>query len=269
MRPFLLLLAATAAFSQGRPALPSRASSNTLPAPLRDVGIDQRLDAQLPLDLVFKDESGSSVKLGEYFGTRPVILAPVYYECSMLCSQTLSGLASALKAVTFDAGKDFDVVAVSFDPSEGPLQAAGKKDSSTRRYKRPGTEKGWHFLTGDEASIKALTSAVGFRYTYDEKTNQFAHASAVLTVTPQGRVARYFYGVDYAPRDLRFGLIEASRNKIGTVVDQAMLFCFHYDPTTGKYTTAAIALLRLAGVATLLALAGFFAMNRRPRPRQV
>ncbi|MSV30052.1 MAG: SCO family protein [Bryobacterales bacterium] len=264
-----LFLLTAVLFAQGRPAIPSRASSNTLPAPLREVGIDQHLDTQLPLDLVFKDEAGRSVRLGDYFGTRPVILAPVYYECSMLCSQVLSGLASALKAVTFDPGKDFEVVAFSFDPSEGPSQAAGKKDSSTKRYKRAGTEKGWHFLTGDEASIKAITSALGFRYKYDESTRQFAHASAVITVTPQGRVARYFYGVDYAPRDLRFGLIEASQNRIGTVVDQAMLFCFHYDPTTGKYTTAAIALLRIAGVTTLLALAGFFLMNRRPGTRPV
>ncbi len=264
MKRVSLFLVSAALFAQGRPAIPSRVSSNTLPAPLREVGIDQHLDTQLPLDLVFKDESGSSVRLGNYFGTRPVILAPVYYECSMLCSQALSGLASALKAVTFDAGKDFEVVAVSFDPNEGPLQAAGKKDNTTKRYKRAGTEKGWHFLTGDAASIKAITSALGFRYKYDENTKQFAHASAVIIVTPQGRVARYFYGVDYAPRDLRFGLIEASKNKIGTVVDQAMLFCFHYDPATGKYTTAAIALLRVAGITTLLALTGFFLMNRRP-----
>jgi protein SCO1/2 len=268
MSAFLLLLASVTAFAQGRPAIPSRASSNTLPLPLRGVGIDPRPGAAIPLDLVFADETGRSVKLADYFGSRPVILAPVYYECTMLCSQAVSGLASALKAVSFDPGKDFDVVAVSFDPAEGPVQAAEKKDGAIKRYKRPGTERGWRFLTGGEASIKALMDSIGFHYTYDEKTKQFAHASALITLTPTGRVSRYFYGVDYAPRDLRFGLIEASENRIGTVTDQALLFCFHYDPSTGKYTNAAIALLRFAGLATLTALAGFFLISRRPKEKR-
>lgn len=244
-------------------ALVTRASSNTLPAPLRDVGIDQRLNAQVPLDLVFRDETGRAVKLGEYFGSKPVILAPVFFECPMLCTQILGGLVSALKPINFDAGREFDIIAFSFDPQEGPANAAAKKESYLKRYRRAGAGKGFHFLTGGPASIAALTRAVGFRYSYDERTKQFAHASAVILLTPEGRVSRYFYGVEYGPRDLRLGLVEASRNRIGTVVDQAMLFCFHYDPALGRYTAAAIGALRVAGVATLAVLFGFLLLSWR------
>lgn len=227
------------------------------PKPLRNVGIDQRLNSQIPLDIPFRDEAGRDVKLGEYFGKKPVMLALVYYSCPMLCTQILNGLTSSLKAVAFNPGEEFEVVVVSFDARERPPLAAEKKAAMMNFYHRPQTAKGWHLLTGDLASIKQLTDAVGFHYSYDVHTNQFAHASGIQILTPEGKLSRYFYGVEYSPKDIRFGLIEASQNKIGTPVDQILLFCYHYDPTTGKYTSAAIGALRVAGAATLLLLAGF------------
>jgi protein SCO1/2 len=218
-----------------------------LPAPLLGVGIEQKLDRQVSLSLVFRDEAGNPVPLSKFFHGKPVLLAPVYYRCPMLCTQILNGVASALKAVSFDPGRDFEVVAFSFDPKDTPELAASKKQAYVRRYGRANTVNGWHFLTGDEANIKALTEELGFHYRYDTATDQFAHASGIMLLTPEGRLSRYFYGVDYSPRDLRLGLVEASANKIGTPVDEALLFCFHYDPATGKYGAIAIDLLRVAG----------------------
>jgi protein SCO1/2 len=227
------------------------------PSPLKHVGIDQKLDAQLPLSLHFKDETGRTVKLGDYFGKRPVILAPVYYECPMLCTEIVNGLVRSLKAVTFNPGQEFEVVVFSFDARDTTALAAGKKDSSLKRYDRKGTEAGWHFLTGDPNAIKELTAALGYRYVWDAHTNQFAHASGVMVITPEGRISKYFYGIEYASKDVRLGLIEAAQNKIGTPVDQLLLFCFHWDASTGKYTATAMNILRVAGGATVVFLGGF------------
>jgi len=238
------------------------------PSPLKQVGIDQKLDAQLPLSLQFKDETGKTVKLGDYFGKRPVILAPVYYECPMLCTEILNGLVRSLKAVTFKPGEEFEVVVFSFDARDTTALAAAKKASYLKRYDRQGTDAGWHFLTGEPAAIKELTAALGYRYLWDPHTNQFAHASGVMVVTPQGRISKYFYGIDYASKDIRLGLIEAAQNKIGTPVDQLLLFCFHWDATTGKYTAAAMNLLRVAGGTTILLLGGFVIIMLRRDVKQ-
>jgi len=240
------------------------------PAPiLRQVGIDQKLDAQIPLDLVFRDEQGRAVALREYFGEKPVILSLVYYECPMLCTLILNGLLRSLRALPLTVGKEFTVLTVSFDPREGPELAAAKKQAYVRSYGRPGAEGGWHFLTGEETAIRQLTDAVGFRYAFDPETGQFAHASAIMVLTPHGRIARYFYGVEYAPRDLRFGLIEAAQGKIGSPVDQILLYCYHYDPKTGKYSVLVLNVLRLAGAATVLILGGFMlVMFRRDRRKK-
>ena len=242
-----------------------------LPKALNGVGIDQKLNEQLPLDLAFKDESGKDVKLGDYFGKKPVVLSLVYYQCPMLCNQVMNGMVTAFKVMAFQPGQDFEVVTVSFDPRETPALAAAKKNTYVNylpEARRANAASGWHFLTGDEASIKRLTDAVGFRYHFDEATNQFAHASAIYVTTPQGKLARYFYGIEYPPRDLRLGLIEAADNKIGTPVDQLLLYCFHYDPATGKYGAAVMNLMRLGGIVTLLAIVGMFlALRRRVQAR--
>ena len=255
----MLMAAAVAAAQPGQlaPAQPSLTMQDSnlkpaLPAALQGVGIDQRLDQQLPLDLVFKDEFGRDVPLASFFHGKPVILALVYYRCPMLCTQILNGLESSLKAVSFNPGKDFEVLSVSFDPKDTPELAAQKKQQYLRRYGRADTANGWHFLTGSEPAIKALTDAAGFHYRYDPKTDQFAHASGVMVLTPDGRFSRYFYGVEYAPRDLRLGLVEASQNKIGSAVDQILLFCYHYDPVAGKYGAVALGAVRYAGAAFVL-----------------
>ncbi len=234
------------------------------PAILKDIGIDQRLNEQLPLDLPLRDEAGRPVLLGNYFGRRPVILALVYYNCPMLCTQVLNGLVGALNVMSLDAGTDFEVVAVSFDARETPAMAAAKKDAYLGRYKRPNAAGGWHFLTGDAAAIERLTKAAGFRFRYDKERDQFAHASAVMVATPDGRLARYFYGIEYAPRDLRLGLVEASAGRVGTPVDQILLYCFHYDPASGKYGPVIVNIIRLAGLATLVLLGiSLWVMSRR------
>ncbi len=265
----LFLLSITTLQAQGVLTAPTNPPSNVRPAALKNVGIDQRLNNQLPLDLHFRDESGRDVRLGEYFGKRAVILTPVYYGCPMLCSQILSGLVSGLKPLSFSAGKEFEVVAVSFDPTETPELAREKQKNYVARYARAGSENGFHFLTGDEAAIKTLTNALGFRYTYDPHTKQFAHASGVMVATPDGRISRYLYGVDYAPRNLRLSLFEASERKIGSPVDELLLFCYHYDPATGKYGAMAMNFLRLAAAATILGIAILLVMlsrqNLRPR----
>src|SRR5579862_277451 len=260
---FLLPAAAWPQPGQPAPAQPSamrdpNSRPAPLPAALQGVTVDQKLNQPVPLDLVFRDEFGRSVPLSTYFsGHKPVILAPVYYTCPMLCNMVLNGVASTLKAISLDPGKDFEIVAVSFDPRDTPEVAAAKKASYLRRYHREGTDNGWHFLTGDETSIQALTSAVGFKYTFDKASGQFAHASAIMILTPQGKLSRYFYGVEYAPRDVRLGLVEASQNKIGNPVDQILLFCYHYDPATGKYGAMAINMMRFAG-ATFVLICGTF-----------
>jgi len=224
-----------------------------LPGALLGVGIDQKLNYQVPLNLNFIDEFGATVPLSTYFHSKkPVILALVYYRCPMLCTQILNGLESSLKAVSFNPGQDFEIVAVSFDPKDTWQLAGAKKQTYLKRYGRANTANGWHFLTGDEANIKALTGAVGFHYKYDPATDQFAHASGIMVLTPAGRLSRYFYGVEYAPRDVRLGLVEASNNKIGSPVDQILLFCYHYDPSTGKYGALAINMVRVAGAGFVL-----------------
>lgn len=234
---------------------------------LEDVGIDQRLGERLPLDAEFLDESGNHVRLGDYFGKKPVVLALVYYTCPMLCNQVLNGLTSGLDVLSFDIGKEFEVVTVSFDPRETPELARSKKQTYMDWYKRPGAAEGWHFLTGDRSSIEKLTEAVGFHYKYDAATNQFIHASGIMLATADGKLARYFYGIEYAPKDLRFGLIEASQNKIGNPVDRLLLYCYHYDPASGKYGAVAINILRLAGIATVVGVAAMLLLLRHRRPR--
>ena len=241
-------------------------SASTQPYQLTQVRIDQKLDSQVPLDLHFRDEAGKVVRLGDFFGQKPVVLSLVYYECPMLCTLVLNGMVTSFKVLSFDVGKEFEVVTVSFNPRETPQLAAAKKQSYLKRYSRLNAEKGWHFLTGDQDQIAKLADAVGFRYSYDPKTEQYAHASAIMVLTPKGHVARYYYGIEYAPRDLRLGLIEASANKIGSPVDQVLLYCFHYDPMTGKYGLVVRNVLRLGGITTVLLLGGFITvMLRRER----
>jgi protein SCO1/2 len=235
-----------------------------LPGALQGVGIEQKLDQHVPLDLTFTDEFGKKVPLSTFFQSgKPVILALVYYRCPMLCTQILNGVASSLKAVSLNPGRDFEVVSISFDPKDTPETAASKKQLYMRRYGRPGTANGWHLLTGDEANIKALTDAVGYHYKYDPTTDQFAHASGIMIVTPDGRLSRYFYGVEYAPRDIRLGLVEASQNKIGNPVDEILLFCFHYDASTGKYGAVVMNIVRLAGGMFVLVCGVFLAIVLR------
>lgn len=224
------------------------------PSLLKEVGVDQKLNQSIPLDLAFRDEHGKPVQLGEYFGKKPVILSMVYYNCPMLCTQVLNGLESGLKLIPMDIGKQFDVVTVSIDPLERPVLAEAKQALYTGLYGRPGAAAGWHFLTGDEQQIRQLANAVGFRYAYDPDSKQFAHASAITLLTPEGKISRYFYGIEFPSRDLRLGLVEASAGKIGSPVDQVLLFCYHYDPSTGKYGLLISRLIQAAGAATVLAI---------------
>ncbi len=238
---------------------PNQTSSNGLPTALSDVGIDQKLGEQLPLDTEFRDENGNAVKLGNYFNKeKPVILALVYYECPMLCNQVLNGLTGSLKGISFDAGKDFDVVAISFDARENEKEglAKNKKASYLERYQRAGADSGFHFLTGDQAAIDKITGVVGFKYQWDEKSEQFAHGSAIMIITPEGKISRYHYGIDYAPKDLKFSLMDSAKNNIGNPVEQLYLYCFHYDPSTGKYGLAILRVLRLFAVVTILGIGG-------------
>jgi len=236
------------------------------PPPTKEVGFDQNLGGQIPLDLVFRDESGREVRLAEYFGKRPVILHLMYFECPMLCGMAIEGLLRSLRSLSFDVGKEFDVVTVSFDPREGPELAKGKKENVVGTYARPGGAAGWHFLTGSEASIRALTKAVGFRYVWDAEQKQFAHATGVVILTPGGRISRYFFGIEYPAKDLRLGLIDSGTEKIGSLTDQLLLMCYHYDPRVGRYTPAITRLLKAGAALTVLGLAAFIAtMLRRER----
>jgi protein SCO1/2 len=238
------------------------------PPILEHVGFDQRIGDVVPLDLPFRDEDGKTVPLRTFFQGKPVVLVPAYYECPMLCTLVLNGVVSALRALPFDAGKEFQVVVFSFNPRETPALAKEKKATYLSEYRRPDAAAGWHFLTGDQDSIAKLTQAIGFRYAWDEAQQQYAHASGIVVVTPQGHLARYFYGVEFAPRDLRLALVEASSEKIGSVVDEVLLFCFHYDPATGRYSRVALDAVRAGGLVTVLALGTFIVvMIRRERAR--
>jgi protein SCO1 len=235
------------------------------PELLKDVGVDQNLNSQIPLDLLFRDEKGRSVRLSEYFSKgRPVILSLVYYNCPMLCTQVLNGLLRSLKEQSLNPGKDFEVLTVSIDPTEKPVLASAKHDLYTGIYARAGAAEGWRFLTGEETQIKQLAHALGFRYAYDPGSKQFAHASAIFILTPDGKISRYFYGIQYPERDIRLGLVEASEGKIGSPVDQILLFCYHYDPVTGKYGLLISRVIKAAGLATVLALGAIvFVLGRR------
>ncbi len=240
------------------------ASGQTLRPLFNGIGIQQKLNAPVPLDLVFHDETGAAVPLRSYFGQKPVLLAPVYFRCPMLCSQVLSGVVSGLRPLSIKPGRDFEVVAVSFDPADTPAAAAAKRDHYSRSYSSRAGVGGWHFLTGNQTSIQPLMQAIGFHYRYDAAHQQFIHASGVMVLTPDGHVARYLYGVDYEPKDLKLSLIEASHERIGSPVDEVLLFCYHYDPKTGKYGAAVINILRAAAILMIgvLALAGFFLWRR-------
>jgi protein SCO1/2 len=219
---------------------------------LKQVGIDQNLNQPIPLNLAFRDENGKTVQLSEYFGQKPVILTLVYYNCPMLCTQVLNGVESGLKELPMDIGNQFNVVTVSIDPTDTHVLASVKQEMYTGMYGRPGAAQGWHFLTGDEPQIKQLAAAAGFRYAYDPDTKQFAHASAIMILTPEGKISRYLYGIQFPSRDLRLGLVEASEGKIGSPVDQVLLFCYHYDPHTGKYGLLISHIIQAGGALTVL-----------------
>ena len=227
------------------------------PPGLEGVGIDQRLNEEVPLDLTFKDEQGKTVRLADYFHDgRPVILNLVYYQCPMLCTEVLNGLTAALKVIRFEPGKQFEIVTLSIDPRETPQLAANKKEMYLKRLGNPNAAQGWHFLTGEQSQIKALADAIGWHYQYDPKLDQFAHAAGIVLVTPQGKIAQYYYGVEYSAKDMRLGIVEASQNKIGSLADEVLLYCYHYDPRTGRYGATIINIMRLAGITTVLVLGG-------------
>jgi protein SCO1/2 len=257
----ILFVAGILAYGQKLKDRELATAASILPPGLRNVSLEQRLNQQVPLDLSFRDDNGSQTPLSSYFGSKPVILALVYYQCPMLCTQILNGLVVSLRGMSLVSGRDFDVVAVSIDPTETPDLAARKKAEYLRRYAKSST--GWHFLTGAEPQIRQLAEAVGFRYAYDPRTKQYAHASAIMVLTPGGRLSRYFYGIEYAPRDLRLGLVEASENKIGSPADQLLLYCYHYDPSTGKYSAIVMNIVRLAGALTLLIFGSILALMWR------
>jgi len=246
--------------------LPARAQQPGPPPILREVSIAQRLNEPIPPDIIFRDEDGKAVHLGDYFGKKPIVLSLVYFDCPALCTEVLNGELRTMKAISLDLGKDFDAITVSFEPKDTPALAKAKRDVYAGQYGRPGATGNWHFLTGEQASIDALTQAAGFHYAYDSSSRQYAHAAAILVLTPHGRIARYFYGVTYPARDFRLGLVEASEGKIGTPTDHALLYCYQYDPMTGKYGLIVMNVVRAAGLLTLLVLGIFmFVMFRRER----
>jgi protein SCO1 len=246
----------------------AHAQQTTTPAILNKIGITQNLNARIPPDLMFRDETGKPVRLGDFYGKKPIVLSLVYFDCPALCTEVLNGELRTMKAIALDLGKDFDAVTVSFEPADTPALAKAKRDVYIGQYGRPGATGHWHFLTGEQQSIEALTNIVGFRYAYDSSIRQYAHAAAILILTPQGRIDRYFYGVQYPARDVRLGLIEASEGKIGSLTDQALLYCYQYDPMTGKYGVVVMNVLRAAGGLTVLLLGIFMAvMFLRERKR--
>jgi protein SCO1/2 len=259
---FALLLGASAAGAQAVPSDTGPAAQN-MPSVLRNVGFEPQLNARLPLDLAFRDETGRGVQLRDYFTQKPVLLALVYYGCPMLCNQTEQGVVGALRMLSFNPGRDYEVVFVSFDPRESPDMAAQKKESAMTHFRRPKTASGWHFLTGTKESVDALTKGANFRYSFDEKSNLFAHASGIMLLTPDGRISRYFYGVEYPARDLRLGLVDASAGKIGTPIDRALLFCYQYDPASARYSASILKIIRVGGILTILVLAAGMLIFRR------
>ena len=254
------------------PKRPGTVSTATLPQ-LKDVSFKQRLNEMLPLDTSFTDETGRAVTLGQYFGRKPVILAFVYYQCPMLCTQVMNGLSSALKVMPFEAGDDYEVVLISFDPRDTPAAAAEKKRAHLEYWSTQGDAPAWHLLSGNEASIQRATSSAGFTYQWDPPTGQFAHVSGVLVATPEGRLSRYFYGVEYSPKELRLALVESGEGLIGSAIDELLLYCFHYDPENGRYGLVVMNLVRLGGIMTLMGMGGFILLMRRresraPAPRR-
>lgn len=257
------------AMAQAAPRGDLGAVPNQKPAILEQIGIDQHLNRQVPLDLNFVDENGRQVILGQYFGQKPVIITMVYYTCPMLCSQVLNGVSGSLNGIRkFDAGRDFNVVSVSFDPRDTTEAAMGEKKKFDQRYHREGSEKGWHFLTGKKEQIDALASALGFRYAWDPEIQQYAHASAIMLLTPDGHIAQYYYGIEYPPRDLQLGIVEASQGRVGGVIDQVLLYCYHYDPRQGRYGAAVLNILRISALVTVLALGGLMFVMVRRGPRR-
>jgi protein SCO1/2 len=260
-----LAVSAGTAFAQDSDRRPGEPAS-AKPGLLSKIGLDQRLNHHVPLDLPFVDDHAKDVRLGEYFGKRPVLLVLAYYECPMLCTQVLNGVVGALSTLNFDVGREFDVVVVSINPKEGPGLAAQKKKAYVERYRRPHTADGWHFLTGPQESITKLAASVGFRYAFDEEIGQFAHGAGLEVLTPRGVISRYFYGIEFAPRDIKFGVMEASEERIGSPIDNALLLCYHYDPTTGRYGPIAIGAIRIGAVATVASfLVVLFVSLRRER----
>jgi protein SCO1/2 len=259
-------IAALCVFVLATIAAPLCAQQGTTPAILREVNISQRLNEQIPPELTFRDENGNAVRLGDYFGKKPIVLSLVYFECPALCTEVLNGELRTMKVLSLDLGKDYEAVTVSFEPKDTPTLAKAKRDVYVGQYGRSGSAQSWHFLTGDQPSIDALTQAAGFHYAYDSANRQYAHAAAILVLTPEGRIARYFYGVQYPARDLRLGLVEASQGKIGTLTDHAILYCYQYDPMTGKYGLIVMNVVRAGGLLTVLALGLFMLiMFRRDR----
>jgi len=234
-----------------------------MPAVLRNVGFEPPLNGPMPLDLAFRDETGRSVQLRQYFGQKPVVLAFVYYGCPMLCDQVEQGVVGVLRMLSFNPGRDYDVIFISFDSRETPEMAAEKKKRALAHFRRPETDSGWHFLTGSKESIEAATKAANYRFSFDAKNNLFAHASGVLLLTPDGHISRYFYGIEYPGRDMRLGLVDASAGKIGSPVDRVLLFCYHYDPAAAVYSASILKIIRLAGVLTILCLVGGILIFRR------
>jgi protein SCO1/2 len=266
----LALAAAVACTAPLRATAPGAPPAEApLPAPpLKDIGFDQKIGDAVPLDLPFRDEAGKTVHLRDYFGRKPVILSLVYFDCPMLCGMTTDGLVRSLRALRMSAGNEFEVLSVSFDPRETPELASAKKGPVMRQYARAGGAEGWHFLTGDKASVDALTKAAGFRYVWDAEQKQYAHATGILVLTPQGRIARYFFGIEYPAKDLRLGLVEASEERLGNAVDQLLLLCYHYDPKAGRYTPTVRNLLRGGAVLTMAAVAGLvLTLLRREKSR--
>lgn len=260
---FVLLLVSGIAGAQ---AVPSDLGKppQVLPPLLQKVGFEPPLNGRLPLDLPFRDETGRNIQLHDYFNQKPVVLVLVYYGCPMLCDQTQQGVVGTLRMLSFNPGRDYQVVFVSFDSRETPEMAAQKKELAMKHFRRPETASGWHFLTGSQQSIDALTSSAKFRYTFDTKNNLFVHATGIMLLTPDGRISRYFYGVEYPSRDVRLGLVDASAGKIGTPVDRALLFCYQYDPSTARYSASILKIIRLGGVLTILGLVvGILIFRRR------
>jgi protein SCO1/2 len=256
--------APAAAGYRAEPGQPSAA----MPSPLREVGFDQNLNQHVPLDTAFRDESGRTVALGDYFGKRPVVLVFAYYECPMLCTQVVNGLASAVGVLSLRPGRDFEFISVSFNPRDTPQAAAEKKAQFLERYKKDGAAAASHFLTGDEPSIARLTKAAGFRYVWDAQTSQYAHPSGVIVLTPDGRLARYLFGIEYSPRDLRFAVVEASDGRVGNPADALLLYCYHYDPMTGRYGLVIMQAMRLAGIITVVGLGAFIMLMLRNEKRR-